>query len=227
MKNKNNISLKILLSIIGLFILGVGVSFTIQSNLGTDPASTLELGVSKILNICYGACAAIYNIILLTIIFFIDKKYINISSILAIFIIGYTAEIFNFFLSFLNIQSMPYFVRILFCILGCFIISIGVTIYIFSDLGVGATDCIAEIISDKTKLSYRTIRIISDLLLVLSGFLIGGPVGLGTIIIAFFTGFFISLSRKILYNLLKTLANNEKIEKINSDDDNFKKEIII
>ena len=107
MKNKNNISLKILLSIIGLFILGVGVSFTIQSNLGTDPASTLELGVSKILNISYGACAAIYNIILLTIIFFIDKKYINISSILAIFIIGYTAEIFNFFLSDNNFMTQP------------------------------------------------------------------------------------------------------------------------
>lgn len=224
---KIKISLKILLSIIGLFILGIGVSFTLQSNLGTDPASTLELGMSNIFNISYGTAAAIYNVVLLSIIFFFDKKYINISSVLAIFVIGYTAEITNFLLTPLNISNTPYIIRIISCIFGCFIISIGVTIYIFSGLGVGATDCIAEIISDKTKISYKVVRIISDLLLVLFGYLIGGTVGIGTIIIALFTGYFVSLSRKILYLILKNLKDKKEIEKINSDDENFKKEIVI
>lgn len=218
---------KIILSVIGLFILGIGVSLTLLSNLGTDPASTLELGMSKIFNISYGTAAAIYNFTLIAIVFLIDKKYVNISSILAVFVIGYTAELFKLILSSLNILAMPYIFRILICILGCFIISIGVTIYIFSDLGVAATDCIAEIISDKITVSYRVIRIISDLILVILGYFTGGTVGVGTIIIALFIGIFVQFSRKILYPILKKLLNTYNIEKINSNDDNFKKELIM
>ena len=89
---KDKLFIRIAMSIIGMIILGIGVFFTIKVNLGVDPASTVDLGMSKQLGLSYGTCAVIFNIVFLTIIFFVDKKYINISSILAIFIIGYTVE---------------------------------------------------------------------------------------------------------------------------------------
>lgn len=53
---------------------------------------------------------------------------------------------------------MSYLIRVMICLVGCFIVSIGVTVYIFSDLGVAATDSIAEIISNKVKSSYRIVK---------------------------------------------------------------------
>ena len=85
---KDKLFTRIIMTLVGMIILGIGVFFTIQANLGVDPASTVELGMVKHLGISYGTCAGIFNIVFLTIIFFVDKKYINIASIWAIFSIG-------------------------------------------------------------------------------------------------------------------------------------------
>ena len=222
---KEKFLIRILMSCIGLIVLGIGVSFTIVSNLGVDPASTLELGMSKQLGISYGTSAAIYNVVILFFVFLIDRKYINISSILAIFLIGYTVEYILMIIQPLNLTNLNFITRIIFCIIGCFIVSIGVTIYIFSNLGVGATDCISEIISERTSFSYRFIRIVSDFILVFLGYLTGGIVGVGTLITAFTIGPFVQLSRKLLYPMLSKILGKKNVEQI--DDKNFRNEVVV
>lgn len=221
-----NFCIRFLMSLIGLVILGIGVSFTIQCNLGADPASTFEIGMTKQLGIGYGTVAMLYNIVLLTIIFFVDKKYIHVSSVLAIFVVGYVVEFVSYISLPLGIINLPLYMRILICIFGCMIISIGVTVYIFADLGVAATDCISEIISSKTGFSYRAVRVASDFILVVLGYSIGGIVGIGTLLITFLVGPFIQFSRKILYPLLIKILEKTIIDKVNSDEKNFEKEII-
>ena len=223
---KDKLFTRIIMTLVGMIILGIGVFFTIQANLGVDPASTVELGMVKHLGISYGTCAVIFNIVFLTIIFFVDKKYINIASILAIFSIGYTVEAMNYFFGWLNLSSLNYIYRIIICLIGAFIVAIGVTVYIFADLGVGATDGISELISDKTKYSYRNVRVISDFLLVVTVYLLGGVVGLGTLIITFSVGPFIQFIRKVISPFLKKILGEEMVDNVNSDEKNFEKEII-
>lgn len=220
--NREKLILRIFLSIIGMFILGTGVSIIIKSNLGVDPASTLQLGLVNILGFSYGTCAMIYNIIILSIIFFIDKKYINISSVLAIFVIGYTVDFMLHLMSGVAIEEMAIITRITLLLIGAFICSFGVTIYILSDLGIGATDCVAEIISDKLDKPYRIVRMFSDLLFVVIGYFLGGPVGIGTIILAIIVGPFIQISRKILHSVI----SENKFERQLTESD-FEKDIII
>ncbi len=223
---KDKLFIRILMTLIGMIILGIGVFFTIQVNLGFDPASTVELGMMKHLGLSYGNCAIIFNVVFLIIIFFVDRKYINIASILAIFSIGYTVEAMNYLFGWLNLSSLDFIYRVIICFIGTFIVSIGVTIYIFADLGVGATDGISELISDKTKFSYKSVRVVSDFILVLTGYLLGGHVGVGTLIIAFFVGPFIQFIRKILSPLLKRILGEEMVDSVNSNEEKFEKEII-
>lgn len=220
--NKEKLILRIFLSIIGMIILGIGVSVIIKSNLGVDPASTLQLGLVNILGFSYGTCAMIYNLIILSVIFFVDKKYINISSILAIFVIGYTVDFMLYILSGVVIEEISIIIRIIILFVGAFICSFGVTIYILSDLGVGATDCVAEIISDKLNKPYRIVRMFSDLLFVIIGYFLGGPVGIGTVILAIVVGPFIQISRKILHSVI----SENKFERQLTESD-FEKDIII
>lgn len=223
---KDKLFIRIAMSIIGMIILGIGVFFTIKVNLGVDPASTVDIGMSKQLGLSYGTCAVIFNIVFLTIIFFVDKKYINISSILAIFIIGYTVEAMNLIFGWINLQDLDLIYRVIICIVGTFIIAIGVTVYIFADLGVGATDGISELISNKTNFSYRTVRVISDFLLVIIGYLLGGVVGIGTLIITFFAGPFIQFTRKLLTPFLEKILGKELVDSVNKDEEKFEKEVI-
>lgn len=223
---KDKLFIRTAMTIIGMIILGIGVFLTIKVNLGFDPASTVQLGMSKHLGLSYGNCAVIFNLVFLSIIFFVDKKYINISSILAIFTVGYTVETMNFIFGWINLQDIHLVYRVIICLIGTFIISIGVAVYIFAGLGVGAADGISELISDKIKFPYRTVRVVSDFILVIIGFSLGSTVGIGTLIITFFTGPFIQLIRKFLTPVLNGILDEGLADSVNSDEEKFQKEVI-
>ena len=73
-------------------------------------------------------------------------------------------------------------------LIGLILFTLGASLYMAPDLGAAPYDAIAPIITQRTKLSYRTARII----FMVAAVIVGGPVGFGTIIVAFFTGPLIS-----------------------------------
>ena len=80
-----------------------------------------------------------------------------------------------------NAQSgMP--VRILAVVLGCGILAFGMTIVIKSQAGTGPNDLVGVVLSEKTGWPFGPVRIGVDLLFALAGFLLGGVVGVGTLI---------------------------------------------
>ncbi len=98
---KNNLFQKILVAIIGLMICGAGVGIFLYSQLGMDPGSVLELGLGNVFHVSFGTASALTNIVILVVVFVVDKTYINLSSLLAIFGVGYTADFMKFILALL------------------------------------------------------------------------------------------------------------------------------
>ncbi len=187
MKQKNFWK-KVGVALSGLIFCGIGVGVFLFAGLGVDPASVLMQGLGKTFHFSYGTASAILNIIILSLVFFIDRKYINISSILAVFGIGYTADLMNKLLLFLLKNEITLAMKFFLIMIGLIIMGIGVATYIQADLGVGAIDLISEIISDKMKIQYRVVRICSDAILLISGYFLGGIIGIGTIAAVFLTG---------------------------------------
>ena len=85
------------------------------------------------------------------------------------------------------------------------------TIVIRSEAGTGPNDLVAVVISEKSGIRFGITRVATDALFVLTGFLLGGKVGIGTIICAFLVGFVAdvfmprseAIVEKILNNLVK------------------------
>jgi len=73
-------------------------------------------------------------------------------------------------------------------VLGCVILAFGMTIVIKSQAGTGPNDLVAVVISDKAKKKFGTVRILVDVSFALAGLLLGGTVGLGTVICACLVG---------------------------------------
>ena len=71
---------------------------------------------------------------------------------------------------------------------GCVILAFGMTVVINSKAGTGPNDLVAVVISDKTRRKFGAVRITVDVCFALTGFLLGGTLGLGTIICAFLVG---------------------------------------
>lgn len=186
---------RILIAAIGLVLSGIGVGIFLYSGLGVDPASVFQTGLSNTFNITYGNASALSNLIILVIVLIIDKSYINISSFLAVFLIGYTADFTQSMINHIIYTQPVLIIKILMLFIGCFIMSIGIATYIRANLGVGAIDMVSEVISDKCHLDYKKVRISSDIMFVVVGYLLGGILGIGTIFAAFLTGPFVQLVR--------------------------------
>jgi len=198
---KDHLIRRIIVAIAGLMISGVGVGIFLYSQLGVDPASVLEQGLGNVFNISYGTASALTNVIILAIVLFVDKSYLNISSLLAIFGIGYTADLMSFILDSVITGELHLLVRIIMILVGCVIMGIGIATYIRADLGVGAIDLVSEIISNKTKFPYRIVRIVGDVTFVVVGYLLGGTVGVGTLVAAFLTGPVVQFVRPYVYKV--------------------------
>ena len=77
-------------------------------------------------------------------------------------------------------------------LIGLILFTLGASLYMAPDLGAAPYDALAPIITQRTKLSYRTARITQDVLFMAAAVIAHGPVGFGTIIVASFTGPLIS-----------------------------------
>lgn len=201
MKKKKNLLVQVLVAIAGLMISGVGVGIFLYSGLGVDPASVLELGLGNVFHVSYGTASALTNVVILIIVFIVDKSYINLSSLLAIFGIGYTADFTSFVLDMVIKGELNLLVRIIMILVGCLIMAVGIATYIRADLGVGAIDMVSEVISNKLKFSYRIVRVVCDITFVVAGFFLGGTVGVGTVVAAFMTGPAVQFVRPHVYKV--------------------------
>lgn len=201
MKKKKNLLVQVLVAIAGLMISGVGVGIFLYSGLGVDPASVLELGLGNVFHVSYGTASALTNVVILIIVFIVDKSYINLSSLLAIFGIGYTADFTSFVLDMVIKGELNLIVRIIMILVGCLIMAVGIATYIRADLGVGAIDMVSEVISNKLKFSYRIVRVVCDITFVVAGFFLGGTVGVGTVVAAFMTGPAVQFVRPHVYKV--------------------------
>lgn len=168
---------RILISIIGLSLSGIGVGIFLFSQMGLDPASTFEKALGAKLGVSFGTAAAIINVVILLIVFFIDRKYISISSLLAIFFIGYVADGTSWVLGRLFTGELSLPVRLIFIVVGTAVIALGIGTYTTSGLGNSAIDLVSQLISDKLHWTYRWVRIGGDVLFVVIGLLLGARFG--------------------------------------------------
>jgi uncharacterized membrane protein YczE len=103
---------------------------------------------------------------------------------------------------FLLINFIPlakdYLAGIIMLIIGLFIISLGSYFYIKSAFGVGPRDNLMVVLARKIKIPVGICRSVIELLMTFIGWLLGGMVGIGTVISVIAIGFCIQATFKVL-----------------------------
>ena len=75
--------------IIAVIFMGIGVGFFMLAAMGSDPFSTLNLGVSSKLGLSFGVWQAIFNIILLALVALVDRSKLGLGTIGNMFLVGF------------------------------------------------------------------------------------------------------------------------------------------
>ncbi|MDO4501354.1 MAG: hypothetical protein Q4B60_08825 [Erysipelotrichaceae bacterium] len=185
-KTVKEILINILIAFISLFINGLGVYLTIHANIGAGPWDVLNLGLSKTLNIVYGNASISVSLIVLLIDILL-KEPIGIAMIIDAFTVGKAVDFFNY----LNIIPTPKTLLggVVMMIVGLFIVGYTQMTYMYASLGCGPRDTL--LVGLKRHIKRVPIGVVSIGLLCLvtfSGWLLGGQVGVGTLICAFLAG---------------------------------------
>ncbi|MGN1272238.1 MAG: YitT family protein [Lactobacillus sp.] len=190
--NWANIAYKTLVSFIGVAILSMGTTFLRGGNVGLDPFTAVNTGISNKLGIGLGVYQLAVNLIIFIFILWLDRKQIGIGTILNMVLVGFEIQWFTTIYHQLFGYRTTFLIVAADTLIGLLLFTLGASLYMAPDLGAAPYDAIAPIITQRTKLSYRTARITQDVLFMIAAVIAGGPVGFGTIIVAFFTGPLIS-----------------------------------
>jgi uncharacterized membrane protein YczE len=187
--------LKAVLCVIGVCIIGIGVGFMRYADFGIDPymcfMNGLYLSIFKDFGISFGTTFAIASSLMILIVLFLDRSKIGLGTVAAIVLTGYVSDLSVFLCNFILIEGTALFIlRIGMMVVGILLVAIGSGLYFNTHVGVSPYDGIGLIITNKlgNKNLYRWVRIATDIICVTLGFLMGNIPGVGTIIMAFFTG---------------------------------------
>ena len=185
---------KIVILLIGLIIAHLGVTLFIQTNLGSDPFNVFIQGLFRSipwpagLPITHGRTHMLICFLIILVLLVVDKSYIRIGTIICMFFGGPIIDFFTWLLGgFINDRLVLPF-RLILLVAGCIILALGMTIVIRSEAGTGPNDLVAIVAADKLHKPFGIIRVIVDICFVVTGFLLGGVFGIGTIICAFLVG---------------------------------------
>ena len=197
MQTKPQIIKEILKSALGLFIFSIGVYLTIQANIGLAPWDCLSMGVSAKVGYSYGIVHTVISIIILIIDILLKEK-IGYGTILDALLVGNYVD----WISYLKLVPVSDNVAIscAMVIIGLLIMGYGQYFYMDAAQGCGPRDSL--LIALGKRFPRTPIGVVQTFMVgiaLLIGWLLGGPVGIGTIISVFGMGSALQLVCKIMH----------------------------
>lgn len=195
--------------LIGLFLYALGIVVSMKANLGFAPWEVFHYGLGETIGITIGTVSIFIGLIICVCAVWMGEK-LGLGTILNMILIG----VFMDFLLMLHLipEANGLVLGIIMMIAGLFIISFGSYFYIASGFGAGPRDSLMVALQRKTKLPVGLCRGILEGSVVLIGWLLGGPVGIGTVLAAFGIGFCI----QVVFSIMKFEATSVEHETLDA-----------
>ncbi|WP_338470895.1 hypothetical protein R4Z10_19305 [Niallia sp. XMNu-256] len=178
---------RVILFLVGLLAISLGSVHMIKvSKLGVQPFDVLYIGLHQKTSISIGFASISTGIVLLTIAFILHRQKLKIGTILDVICLGLLIDLF-LYLDFI-ITPATLIWQIFFLIFGTVLISLGAALTIFSNLGAGPIDTFMLVVHKRFGLSVRVATTLIEGGALLAGFLLGGPIGIGTVAVCLLMG---------------------------------------
>ena len=175
--------------VIGNIFLGMGVSIFKLSGMGNDAYNAMLMAMADKIGMSYAPLFAVFSGGLFLIELVAGRKMIGAGTIVNTFFLGYIASFFyNIWISVFQIPT-AFAAKVIVMLIGVVVTGFGLSMYQLPDVGVSPYDSLSLILADRIKsVPYSWCRVFTDAICALAAFLMGGLVGLGTLIAAFGLG---------------------------------------
>jgi len=183
----------------GVILQGMGLSFLREINLGTDPCSCLTQGVTNFVPLSFGTCQLLCHLVTFLFVIRFDLGMIGFGTIGNMCFLGYISDFFKWIWTLLLPAGFFEIVTVRYILLipALAVFLVGASAYMCAGLGSSPYDALPFIISSHVKrFSFKAVRMLWDICFMAAGFVLGGDVGIVTVLVAFFLGPIISWMQK-------------------------------
>ena len=194
---------RIIMAAAGILLTGVSIGFFKRSLFGVDPYQCFVNGLDNIIPLRFSTVYLLANVVQLIVVFFMNRHYIGISTLMNLFLLGYVVEFSEATLERM-FGDLGLGMRIVFLVIGIVVTCIAAALYYSADLVVSTYDAIPLHIASLEPrlfgyvLPFRVVRIISDVICTSVGVALGARAGLGTVVTALFMGPLIAFFRRTI-----------------------------
>ncbi|MBR4005837.1 MAG: hypothetical protein IKI90_08320 [Treponema sp.] len=177
--------------VIGLFIFAFGVHLTIFANIGLAPWDCLGMGISYHTPLNYGLSMTVMAVVILGIDLLLKEK-IGFGTIIDALLTGNFVQMYNSLNPFELNTNLALGIGIM--LMGFVFMAFGMAVYMKSEQCCGPRDSLLVGLGKRMpRVPIGIVEVILWAVVLLVGWLLGGPVGIGTVISTFGAGLVMQL----------------------------------
>ena len=169
--------------LIGLFLYGAGIALMVRAALGVAPWDVLTQGISKQTGLPFGLITNLVGVVVLLLWIPIRQKP-GIGTVANVLLIGPSAQLVLWLVP----EQTELWVRIPLFIAGLLTVGVATGMYIGARLGPGPRDGLTTGFCARTGTSLRLVRTVIEVAVLTGGWLMGGTLGVGTVLYALAIG---------------------------------------
>lgn len=190
---------KIIIIVIGSIIAAYGITLALYAGFGGATLAVLWQGISRTFHISIGMASLIVAIIMIVFSFFYDRSQIHIGTIIYQLVYSLCVDLF----ANAHMYSTHLWVNALIMLLGVMLFAVGTGVYAAASLGRGSYEALTFSLAEKNGWQVKAVRMILDIVMVLTGVLLGGKFGICTIVTIIISGPIIQFTASKAKKLLK------------------------
>ena len=178
--------------VISVILMSLCVALFEKARVGTDPCTVFNLSMAQ--NVLHwenlGTWQLLFNLVLLAgILLLREGRCIGLGSLANMVLVGYSRDFFKPLVERLlpgELDSLLVRGAVFVPTMAVFLVA--VAFYMVVELGTAPYDAVPQIIARRTKAPFAVVRVIFDITVTAVGFLLGGQVGVFTVLACFFLG---------------------------------------
>ena len=187
---------RLLWLVAGVAVSALGITMMLRANVGLEPWSVLQQGLAQTAGITYGTASMIVGAAAIGTAMLCGESF-GIGTVVDIVLCAVCIDGLLWLDWIPQMHSLSSGIPML--LAGMELLAIGTWMYMKSALGAGPRDALMVALARKTGRSVGLCRASVEIVVIIAGFLLGGQVGIGTVIAAFGLGSLFNLNFHLLH----------------------------
>jgi uncharacterized protein len=213
---KRSSKLNYVFYVLGILLLTLGISFTIQSDLGTSPFDALLVGLSMNVGLTVGSWEIIIALLLIGCNSILTRQKPELLGLLTAVITGIGIDMWLFLLHHLIAPELWYS-KVVCLGIGLVVMGLGTAVYLHTNIAPIPIDRLTLILQELIRTNIFVSRTVIYLLFLIMAKIFNGPIGVGTLLTVCLGGLilnsFMPLTKIVIDRLLTHSSTSTNYDK--------------